>query len=103
MDDHGRTARLLSDPAQDGAYRPHLAVVVFRGVVQLHQRIGDQHDGADVAQPFRDFFDPLARRDLFLAALDDPSRHLRSEEHTSELQSLMRLSYADFFLTTKKT
>src|SRR3546814_2304453 len=27
----------------------------------------------------------------------------RSEEHTSELQSLMRLSYAVFFLTKKKT
>src|SRR3546814_3842700 len=26
---------------------------------------------------------------------------LRSEEHTSELQSLMRISYAVFFLTTK--
>src|SRR3546814_3873448 len=28
---------------------------------------------------------------------------LRSEEHTSELQSLMRLSYAAFFLKKKKT
>src|SRR3546814_8929761 len=27
---------------------------------------------------------------------------LRSEEHTSELQSLMRISYADFFLKQKK-
>src|SRR3546814_4419182 len=27
----------------------------------------------------------------------------RSEEHTSELQSLMRISYAVFCLTTKKT
>src|SRR3546814_2574903 len=27
---------------------------------------------------------------------------LRSEEHTSELQSLMRISYADFFLKKKK-
>src|SRR3546814_9651686 len=27
---------------------------------------------------------------------------LRSEEHTSELQSLMRISYAVFCLTTKK-
>src|SRR3546814_3576452 len=27
----------------------------------------------------------------------------RSEEHTSELQSLMRISYADFCLTTKTT
>src|SRR3546814_3863771 len=28
--------------------------------------------------------------------------HLRSEEHTSELQSLMRISYAVFCLTKKK-
>src|SRR3546814_10818350 len=27
---------------------------------------------------------------------------LRSEEHTSELQSLMRISYADLYLTQKK-
>src|SRR3546814_8897191 len=30
-------------------------------------------------------------------------RRLRSEEHTSELQSLMRISYAVFFLKKKKT
>src|SRR3546814_4051028 len=30
-------------------------------------------------------------------------RHLRSEEHTSELQSLMRTSYAVFCLQKKKT
>src|SRR3546814_7023483 len=30
------------------------------------------------------------------------SRHERSEEHTSELQSLMRTSYAVFCLTKKK-
>src|SRR3546814_7502325 len=29
-------------------------------------------------------------------------RPFRSEEHTSELQSLMRISYAVFFLTKKK-
>src|SRR3546814_9811122 len=28
--------------------------------------------------------------------------HIRSEEHTSELQSLMRISYAVFFLNKKK-
>src|SRR3546814_1073646 len=32
----------------------------------------------------------------------DPHRHLRSEEHTSELQSLMRISYAVFCLKKKK-
>src|SRR3546814_6313593 len=36
-------------------------------------------------------------RDPFLIA-----RALRSEEHTSELQSLMRISYAVFCLTKKK-
>src|SRR3546814_6463371 len=30
-------------------------------------------------------------------------RHGRSEEHTSELQSLLRTSYADFCLTKNKT
>src|SRR3546814_2364078 len=40
---------------------------------------------------------------------DDPERYLRnsplmrSEEHTSELQSLMRISYAVFCLKKKKT
>src|SRR3546814_1039258 len=40
-----------------------------------------------------------------LAALDPPRKHyqqyLRSEEHTSELQSLMRISYAVFCLKKK--
>src|SRR3546814_8941591 len=31
-----------------------------------------------------------------------PGDHLRSEEHTSELQSLMRISYAVFCLKKKK-
>src|SRR3546814_1720633 len=31
-----------------------------------------------------------------------PAMHLRSEEHTSELQSLMRISYAVFCLKKKK-
>src|SRR3546814_4544171 len=31
-----------------------------------------------------------------------PSLHVRSEEHTSELQSLMRISYAVFCLKKKK-
>src|SRR3546814_1717557 len=31
------------------------------------------------------------------------AQHARSEEHTSELQSLMRISYADFCLKKKNT
>src|SRR3546814_9523930 len=33
--------------------------------------------------------------------LEQPERHLRSEEHTSDLQSLMRSSYAVFCLKKK--
>src|SRR3546814_1090091 len=39
----------------------------------------------------------------FLEPDDDPYTFYRSEEHTSELQSLMRISYAVFCLTTKKS
>src|SRR3546814_10822176 len=39
----------------------------------------------------------LQKRDRFVMI-----RHLRSEEHTPELQSLMRISYADFRLTNKQ-
>src|SRR3546814_10446522 len=34
---------------------------------------------------------------------DKPMGHMRSEEHTSELQSLMRISYAVFCLKKKNT
>src|SRR3546814_4178318 len=42
-----------------------------------------------------------------IGTLDDPDLlrpdiHIRSEEHTSELQSLMRISYAVFCLKKKK-
>src|SRR3546814_8895301 len=37
------------------------------------------------------------------AALAMPALHPRSEEHTSELQSLMRISYAVFCLKKKNT
>src|SRR3546814_7070665 len=45
----------------------------------------------------------LEIRDSVIAAMDEVSTHFpdRSEEHTSELQSLMRPSYAVFCLTKK--
>src|SRR3546814_3202049 len=36
-----------------------------------------------------------------VAAADEFALHIRSEEHTSELQSLMRISYAVFCLKKK--
>src|SRR3546814_1674147 len=38
----------------------------------------------------------------FATAPDDLSQPVRSEEHTSDLQSLMRISYAVFCLNNKK-
>src|SRR3546814_7980214 len=39
----------------------------------------------------------------YAAARDLPGLDVRSDEHTSELQSLMRISYAVFCLQKKKT
>src|SRR3546814_1256933 len=55
--------------------------------------------GADYAQPFALLMLPA---ELSAATTRDPVlRAERSEEHTSELQSLMRISYAVFCLKKK--
>src|SRR3546814_9835711 len=53
--------------------------------------LGGNESYPDVFQPFGGFADGIAVEDS------------RSEEHTSELQSLMRISYAVFCLKKKKT
>src|SRR3546814_3654795 len=45
---------------------------------------------------------PVLRRKLLQQRPCHRSRHRRSEEHTSELQSLMRISYAVFCLKKKR-
>src|SRR3546814_8234366 len=77
----------------------------FRGVGQVLEREGGtlvvygpfNHDGGYTSDSNRDF-------DAWLKARDPRSgiRDFRSEEHTSELQSLMRISYAVFCLKKKK-
>src|SRR3546814_3297363 len=42
------------------------------------------------------------RRRIGLPPVPQAPAPIRSEEHTSELQSLMRISYAVFFLTKKQ-
>src|SRR3546814_2040018 len=61
----------------------------------------------------KDFDCPMARRNqaqngvhqdgFSTTGPSDDTKNLRSEEHTSELQSLMRISYAVFCLKKKKT
>src|SRR3546814_2592979 len=45
---------------------------------------------------------PMLLVDRVESMVKDQSIHARSEEHTSELQSLMRISYAVFCLKKKK-
>src|SRR3546814_3299708 len=47
-------------------------------------------------------FAAVDQHELAWAERGDLAHQLRSEEHTSELQSLMRISYAVFCLKTKK-
>src|SRR3546814_8059262 len=58
------------------------------------------------ARGFRELFESqLVSRhlDLMARVLRVQNKVFRSEEHTSELQSLMRISYAVFCLKKKKT
>src|SRR3546814_2422677 len=57
---------------------------------------------ADEAQRLGEQADIRPRRHLFPVHRDRRLAEQRSEEHTSELQSLMRISYAVFCLKKKK-
>src|SRR3546814_4893425 len=64
-------------------------------------------DGGIVLDPFAGSgalaFEALSRGALHAHLFEiDPAARRRSEEHTSELQSLMRISYAVFCLKKKK-
>src|SRR3546814_2728057 len=93
-------AAVQADPQIDGEVR--------RDSYLLEAGLRGEHDG--VAQEiaalgrglavFEDDPELLYARSL---AYERADRIDRSEEHTSELQSLMRISYADFCSKTKKT
>src|SRR3546814_2286924 len=87
---------------------------LFRSEHAEHRRVARQMgpDCSRVAQPWR--HPARDRRDAAGHGSDGrthgrspvrrrPARTPRSEEHTSELQSLMRISYAVFCLKTKTT
>src|SRR3546814_4021602 len=73
---------------------PHEAVAIavprFRGATAYHVLPDETEIGGSVR-----YFDAAVRETM--------EQRLRSEEHTSELQSLMRISYAVFCLKKKKT
>src|SRR3546814_1611644 len=73
---------------------------------EADQRVGSQHLQHGVAGPGQQDEENDDRRLGDDKQRDAPMRrgrlHQRSEEHTSELQSLMRISYAVFCLKKKK-
>src|SRR3546814_6244922 len=65
-------------------------------------RADDEHDVAERPYPAQRFKEALLK-ELGAARIPHARRHARrSEEHTSELQSLMRISYAVFCLKKNK-
>src|SRR3546814_8489910 len=79
--------------AADAGDRPHPTHrCQFAAARRADRRAGTGHRAADRRG------DPQAEGE----GADDPAGGARSEEHTSELQSLMRISYAVFCLKKKK-
>src|SRR3546814_3355235 len=73
----------------------------LKAVEQGNSKAADAHRQAEVQRARADALeDQLARLRDLPAALEATLRR-RSEEHTSELQSLMRISYAVFCLKKK--
>src|SRR3546814_4272298 len=90
---------LVQGPAAAGAVRRHVADAQVPVQAQVHIDVPDGEDAAVAALPRTARAASLSQRRRALHRLQAVRR---SEEHTSELQSLMRISYAVFCLTKNK-
>src|SRR3546814_10897802 len=77
--------------------QPTRAVMLDGARVPIANRLGEEGDGFRIAMAGLDG----GRLNIAAASLGGAQSAFRSEEHTSELQSLMRLSYAVFCLKKK--
>src|SRR3546814_3854054 len=68
-------------------------------ILRVHGPLVTDHEVEDVVA----FLKKQGEPSYIEAITDDGESDFRSEEHTSELQSLMRISYAVFCLKKKKT
>src|SRR3546814_6022685 len=80
----------------------HRAIDFHRTLVELAPRVLVRPREAQFAQRVQDAQPFRGGRDLRQIAADMPL-FKRSDEHTSELQSLLRISYAVFCLKNKQT
>src|SRR3546814_5046834 len=74
---------------------------LFRSRGSFRSSVRDQVAGDDVALDLVGALDDLQHLGVAEVAVDRILVRYRSEEHTSELQSLMRISYAVFCLKKK--
>src|SRR3546814_6337998 len=102
IDRHQPVGQLADDLVALGTRRRQFAVVVIKR--QRRQR--RQRLGAAIEEQLGEFVAHLLGQQRhfrrFREILDQLAED-RSEEHTSELQTLMRISYAVFCLKKKKT
>src|SRR3546814_968184 len=88
------------------SFRERAGLVDHKRVDLLHmlKRLGILDENAEPRAPADAYHDRHRRRQAQRAGTgDDKHGDGRSEEHTSELQSLMRISYAVFCLKKKNT
>src|SRR3546814_8309960 len=101
---------VCSSDLQDHSIRPSSAPALSSGCVRSHRRSGmrmcarfmDRHSGSDWTRCSSAAVPPPLPRRSAIASLGIEKAFHRSEEHTSELQSLMRISHAVFCLKNKK-
>src|SRR3546814_7182694 len=83
-------------------WRPVLGADVMQDIKELGRRAGDQTLFAEKVRDMLQHLDIDIGLEDELEQDDDQDQQQRSEENTSELQSLMRISYAVFCLNKKK-
>src|SRR3546814_8096760 len=100
---HSSPTRRSSDLRNAGGIDDHATLFAKRfGVMNARSELRQHVETAE--QIDRDDLREVRQRQCLAIAADHLARRAdRSEEHTSELQSLMRKSYAVFCLKKKKT
>src|SRR3546814_4527989 len=98
-----RVLNLSSRPGQRSALMSGQRLVRFPPAAQVSRRSAVEQDGHVAIRRAADRPRLAATVRSFLTGRhQQDARSRRSEEHTSELQSLMRISYAVFCLKKKK-
>src|SRR3546814_1363122 len=96
--------RILTEAAETGRLPRYLVHAADARAHPLVQRLTDATEaaGGEVIETSRDILHKLSGKENPQSVLGVYDIQTRSEEHTSELQSLMRISYAVFCLTKQK-